>query len=268
MAIDWDKPFEIRDMRNGSWFWVSKHVWQDERLSKADKIVYGTMAFFANQLGSAWPSMKNISKFSGISERQSYSSLKRLQQLKYLHKVRSGGGKKTNEYQLLKITPANFAGVEPKTTPAMIAPLQNNTPTPAKYTTPPLQNSTTNNNNINNNNLTINNIVADKPQPHEKTVKPYKRLATEKQTVVHRLVYHLEDTLHTQIISWGKQGKAITMALRAGYTEDQIKKAITYMATKDEFFVDKGFDLMTVVNQLPRYRAMVEKTRMNGGNYG
>lgn len=93
------------------------------------------------------------------------------------------------------------------------------------------------------------NIIADKPQ------SPYKRLEKEKQQPIHRIIYHLEDTLNTKIVNWGKQAKALKMMLSAGYTEDQIKKVITYMVTSDDFFSDKGFDLMTVANNISRYKA-------------
>jgi len=77
---------------------------------------------------------------------------------------------------------------------------------------------------INNNNI------------HEQKVRVYKRLPLEKQQRVHRLCYHLEDLTGTKIVNWGKQGKGINQMMRAGFTEEEIKKAITYMAKSDEFF--------------------------------
>ena len=104
-----------------------------------------------------------------------------------------------------------------------------------------------------------NNIVAHDEQPTEKTVKAYERKPLEKQSQLQRICYHLEDALNTNITNWGKQAKGLDMMLKAGYTEDQIKKAINYMANKDEFFADKGFDLMTVANTIPRLKAMASK---------
>lgn len=98
---------------------------------------------------------------------------------------------------------------------------------------------------------------------HEVQVTPYKRISMEKATLVQRLVYHLEDTLHTSIVNWGKQGKAVSSMIRAGYTEEQIKKTITYMATKDDFFIDKGFDLTTVSSQISRYKAESNKNGLH-----
>ena len=90
-------------------------------------------------------------------------------------------------------------------------------------------------------------------------MREYKRLPLEKQTIIHRLCYYLEDLLNTKIVNWGKQGKAIKQMMRVGYTEDQIKKTIAYMAKKDEFFADKGFDLVTVSNNIGRYKAMAHR---------
>ena len=94
-------------------------------------------------------------------------------------------------------------------------------------------------------------------------VKVYKRLPKENQTMVHRLCYHLEDLLDTKIVNWGKQGSAIKRMIRAGYTEEQIKRTITYMAKNDDFFADKGFDLITVSNAISRYKGKASAMRRN-----
>ena len=101
----------------------------------------------------------------------------------------------------------------------------------------------------------IKNIIADKQQ------SSWIRKPIEKQTQLQRLGYFLEDTLNTKITNWGKQAKALSMMVKAGYTEEQIKKTIIYMATQDDFFADKGFDLMTVSNQISRYKAEFEKRK-------
>jgi len=143
MAINWDAPIEVRDLRNGDWFWISKYLWNDKRLSSSDKVVYGTVAFFANQQSqSAWPSLETMAKFSGVSARQIYRSIKNLLNCDYLFIKRGGGRGKSNEYQLLKINPD------------LVAPFLLNPDIVAKET---LTQSTRNNNN----NRTINNICND-----------------------------------------------------------------------------------------------------------
>jgi len=100
------------------------------------------------------------------------------------------------------------------------------------------------------------NVIAPNGQS---SPKPFKRLEESKQKLVHRIGYFLEDSLNTKIVNWGKQAKGLDMMLKAGYTEDQIKKIIHYMATQDEFFSEKGFDLMTVANNISRFRAEANK---------
>jgi hypothetical protein len=105
------KLFEIRDMRNGSWFWVQTHLWRDRTLSKADKLVYGTLASYANMQQESFPGADRVADDAGVSERQVYYSIKVLEGRGYVGVERRRG--KPNIYSLLK------------TTPATIAPLQN-----------------------------------------------------------------------------------------------------------------------------------------------
>jgi hypothetical protein len=98
-------------------------------------------------------------------------------------------------------------------------------------------------------------LVSDKPKLPPIVDKVWKRPEPEKQNSLQKIVFHLEDTLHTKITNWGKQGEAYKLMIRAGYTDEQIVKAITYLATEDTFFRDKGFDLMTVSNQMPLLKA-------------
>ena len=150
MAINWDAPIEIRDNRNGNWFWVDKIVWADKRLTSSDKVVYGTLAYFANNKSqAAFPSYTIIAEYSGVSERQCYYSIKRLQDLRYAHIQRGGGRGKPNIYTLLE-NPAKSAGNK-KT-------LQKQDENPAKSYKKTLQNSTSNNTNITrlNNNSDLN----------------------------------------------------------------------------------------------------------------
>jgi hypothetical protein len=97
-------------------------------------------------------------------------------------------------------------------------------------------------------------ILSDKP----KVSKTYERLPEEKQQLLHRVAYYLEDTLDTKIVNWGKAAKAVAMMQKAGYTEAQIKWTIKEMV-KEEFYQDKGFDLMTVANNIDKYKAKARK---------
>lgn len=130
MAINYSKPTEIRDFRNGSWFWIQTHVWRDKRLTKSDKIVYATLASYANGNQTMFPSIVSIAEDADLSERQTYSSIKNLEKNKYIDIERRGG--KVNVYTLLKTYPAPANKRREHPTPEMVAPLQSNHVTPAK----------------------------------------------------------------------------------------------------------------------------------------
>lgn len=102
-------------------------------------------------------------------------------------------------------------------------------------------------------------VSAEKPaEPPAKNVKKRERKEPEEQNQLERIVYLLEDETKANIVTWGKQGKALNMMLESGYTEDQIKFTIKKMA-KDTYYDDKGFDLMTVADQIAKVKASMEK---------
>lgn len=82
---------------------------------------------------------------------------------------------------------------------------------------------------------------------------------SDRQKVYDRICEHLEKALDMKITTWGKQLAAIKDMLDAGYTELQIIKTIDYMANKDEFYSDKGFDMTTVAKQISLYKAKMRK---------
>lgn len=138
MPYNFDKPIEIRDARNGEWFWVEKSVWANTLLTSSDKVLYGTLAYFANgKTQEAYPSLKKLAHQSALSERQVALSIKKLEEHKYISIKRRSG--KPNYYTLLKTRYANFAEV------------QNSSTTYAKNGVGGMQNSSTNNNYINKN---------------------------------------------------------------------------------------------------------------------
>src|SRR3990167_2217650 len=120
MAVNYGALIEIRDSRNGSWFWIHTHVWRDSNLTQSSKVVYGTIASYANTEQTAFPSITKIGLDSDISERHVYRCLKELEKFNYLKVERKHG--KPNLYTLLK------------TTPDMMSPLTDSHPTPDKST--------------------------------------------------------------------------------------------------------------------------------------
>jgi hypothetical protein len=101
-------------------------------------------------------------------------------------------------------------------------------------------------------------VLSDKQKVPAKKIITYERKPEEKQTPLHKVAYYLEDTLQTKTVNWGKAAKAYDMMLRAGYTEKQIMWVINQMSL-DEFYQDKGFDLMTVANNIDKYKAKARK---------
>ncbi len=79
-------------------------------------------------------------------------------------------------------------------------------------------------------------------------------------TLLRELVGYLEEKTGTKVVNWGKQAKAVKLITQAGYTPNQIKWVIDQLSG-DDFYDDKGFDLMTVVNQIPRYKQIAQKRK-------
>jgi len=150
MPYNWDAPIEIRDARNGDWFWVERYVWRDKRLTASDKVLYGTLAYFANGKDQqAFPSLTTLSEESQLSRMQVTRSIKKLKETGYINLKRSSG--KVNKYQLLKNKPKSTDQSQIVTTQATS---NNYAKTSNNYVPPLVTNTATNNNyltRINNN---------------------------------------------------------------------------------------------------------------------
>lgn len=140
--IDWNKPFEIRDIRNGEWYWVQKDVLASKDINASDKLVYSALAYFVNnKTQTSFPSYPTIANLTSLSQRTVYSSIKKLIKFKFISTRQKEG--RVNYYELLKVpTLANFA--RGKKTHA------NGDITLAKEHGVPMQNSTANNTYFNN----------------------------------------------------------------------------------------------------------------------
>jgi predicted transcriptional regulator len=98
MPINYGASIEIRDNRKHPWFWVQSHIWKE--LDRAEKVVYGTLALFANNgTQESFPSIETVAKDSDCSSRQVYRSLKILEKKKIISIERDLG--KPNRYTLL-----------------------------------------------------------------------------------------------------------------------------------------------------------------------
>ena len=135
MAINWDAPIEIRDARNGEWYWVQKEILSCKEINSSDKLVYSALAYYANgKTQIAYPSYKTIANLVNLSRNTVIKAIRNLITNNFISKKQKE--RNVNYYSLLKITSANFALV------------QNNVGGSAKEILPLVQNRATNNNNI------------------------------------------------------------------------------------------------------------------------
>lgn len=102
-----------------------------------------------------------------------------------------------------------------------------------------------------------NNNILDAKRPL--SANGIKKEPSKKQLPYFNILDHLETALNAKITMRGKQCSAIKSMLNAGYTELQIIKTIDYMAHKDDFYSDKGFDMTTVAKQISLYKAQMRK---------
>src|SRR5258708_38023771 len=110
MPYGWDKQFEVRDMRNGEWYWVQKEVLVSNKINASDKLVYSALAYYSNQKNQAcFPSYTAICKLVNLHRNTVIKSIKALINNKFISKQQNDG--KVNFYNLLKVTSTNFVPV-------------------------------------------------------------------------------------------------------------------------------------------------------------
>jgi len=211
---------------------IPSQLIKDKKLTPTNRLVYSVVYWYSKlKLEKCILSNQSFSELLGVSKRSVRISLTRLAERKY---IKITYDKKTNHRK--EIVPLIVYQLKIPLEEIFLPPGRNLPHNKIDY-----------------------NKSKKNTQQHKVAVREHKRLPLEKQNTIHRLCYYLEDLLDTKIVNWGKQGKAIKQMMRAGYTEDQIKKTIAYMAKKDEFFADKGFDLTTVSSQISRYKAMANR---------
>ena len=100
--IDFNRPFIIRNRRNGEWYWVQKSVLSSSLLKPSSKLVYNALAYYANNKNqTAFPSSRQIAKLIKINKDTVYSALKELEENKFIAIKKYSG--KCNLYTLLKV---------------------------------------------------------------------------------------------------------------------------------------------------------------------
>ena len=98
-----NNSFQVRDLRNGNWFWVQKIILSHLNLNASDKLVYCALAFFANTTTQkCYPSYTKIQQLTNINSRATISaSLKRLEEEKLIKVKRNVG--RVSTYLLIKL---------------------------------------------------------------------------------------------------------------------------------------------------------------------
>ena len=110
MPYNYDKPFEIRDIRNGEWYWVQKEVLSSKQINASDKLVYSALAYFAhNKTQECFPSYTQIAKLIDLHRTTVIRSIKNLISFKFISKKKKEG--RVNYYELLKITSSKLLPV-------------------------------------------------------------------------------------------------------------------------------------------------------------
>jgi predicted transcriptional regulator len=93
---------QIRDNRNGEWYWVNTAVLKCPHITHADKSVYSALATFSG-CQEIHPNFQTISERADVSERFVKQSIKKLEEVGYIEIRRGGGRGNANVYFLLKV---------------------------------------------------------------------------------------------------------------------------------------------------------------------
>ena len=108
-----DEKFEIRDRRNGNWFWCQIAVLRAD-IPKTVKLTYFVLCSYASRdTQKCYPGMRRIAEDANLSLRSVVSAIRILREAKFITATPRKGG--LNEYTLLPVTRAKFALVQPAT---------------------------------------------------------------------------------------------------------------------------------------------------------
>ncbi|MCK4789137.1 MAG: helix-turn-helix domain-containing protein [Desulfobacteraceae bacterium] len=107
-----ENRIEVRDMREGNYVWMHKHVFASKHITPASKIIYLSLAYFAgNSDQECHPSITRISDISGYSRPTVVEVLKRLRDFGLIDICKAERGK-VNRYILRKVTQVGMRVLE------------------------------------------------------------------------------------------------------------------------------------------------------------
>lgn len=108
-----EEIFEVRDRRNGSWFWCQNEMLKT-KIPHTIKLVYFALCSYANKnTETCYPSMNKIAEVAGISKRSVVRAMRVLEKARAIRIKKEKG--KVSEYSLLKLTGATMALVSKET---------------------------------------------------------------------------------------------------------------------------------------------------------
>lgn len=93
---------QIRDTRNGSWYWVNTAVNACPHITPVDKSIYGALASFAG-CEEIHPSYELIGERAATGKRVAIRSVKKLIEVGFLSVEKGNGRGNSNIYKLLKV---------------------------------------------------------------------------------------------------------------------------------------------------------------------
>jgi len=92
-TIEEKYTFEVRDLRNGEWYWIHKWVVKEYgQIIKSNGIaVYNVLSGFShNKTQKCWPSLKAIGDLIGMSRETAKRTIKKLIELELIKRERFG----------------------------------------------------------------------------------------------------------------------------------------------------------------------------------
>ena len=100
------KMIEVRDLRNGDWYWIHKAIYANytKKIGAIGLALYNAYCHYANKdSGASYPSVETLRNDLGVS-RQTIFKYNEILEKNKLIRIKSGKGrKKVNEVYLLKI---------------------------------------------------------------------------------------------------------------------------------------------------------------------
>lgn len=214
---------EVRDLRNGDWYWIHKVVYNDYgiKIGAIGISVYNALCFYANRNGECFPSISTMAKKLDISEPTVYKYLKLLEKNRLIRKENRQKENKSNIYYLLKLFNKPYK-------PALEGHIKS---------------FNTNKNYINNNNITS---LGSKEPPKRNGIsfkkELYNKVLKEYQSI-------------KNIALCGNEFKPVQQSIKtmfmSGRTPEQIISCMKFMASDD--FYKYHWTIDTVKKKLPEF---------------